>query len=63
MIFERSVYKILQIVGISLIGKPNSQALFYKSNINNFNEQYDSSKPFFLIFKWTVMNIKLKNRQ
>lgn len=47
MIFERSVYKILQIVGISLIGKPNSQALFYKSNINNFNEQYDSSKPFF----------------
>lgn len=42
---ERSVYEILQIVGISLTDKTNLKELFDKSNINNVNERCDSSKP------------------
>ena len=42
---ERSVYEILQIVGISLTNKTNLRDLFDKSNINNINEQFGSSEP------------------
>ena len=42
---ERSVYEILQIVGISLTDKTNLRDLFDKSNINNVNERFGSSKP------------------
>lgn len=45
MKLERSVYEILQIVGISLTDKTNLKELFDKSNINNVNERCDSSKP------------------
>lgn len=38
MKLERSVYEILQIVGISLTDKTNLRDLFDKSNINNVNE-------------------------
>lgn len=42
---ERSVYEILQIIGISLTDKTNLRDLFDKSNINNVNERLDSSEP------------------
>ena len=45
MKLERSVYEILQIVGISLTDKTNLRDLFDKSNINNVNEQFGSSEP------------------
>ena len=45
MKLERSVYEILQIVGISLTDKTNLRDLFDKSNINNVNERFDSSEP------------------
>ena len=41
----RSVYEILQIVGISLTDKTNLRDLFDKSNINNVNERFGSSEP------------------
>ncbi len=45
MKLERSVYEILQIVGISLTDKTNLRDLFDKSNINNVNERFGSSEP------------------
>ena len=45
MKLERSVYEILQIVGISLTDKTNLRDLFDKSNINNINERFGSSEP------------------
>ena len=45
MKLERSVYEILQIVGISLTDKINLRDLFDKSNINNVNERFRSSEP------------------
>ena len=45
MKLERSVYEILQIVGISLTDKTNLRDLFDKSNINNVNELFGSSEP------------------
>ena len=45
MKLERSVYEILQIVGISLTDKTHLRDLFDKSNINNVNERFDSSEP------------------
>ena len=45
MKLERSVYEILQIVGISLTDKTNLRELFDKSNINNVNERFGSSEP------------------
>ena len=45
MKLERSVYEILQIVGISLTDKTNLKDLFDKSNINNVNERFGSSEP------------------
>ena len=45
MKLERSVYEILQIVGISLTDKSNLRDLFDKSNINNVNERFGSSEP------------------
>ena len=45
MKLERSVYEILQIVGISLTDKTNLRDLFDKSNINNVNERFCSSEP------------------
>ena len=45
MKLERSVYEILQIVGISLTDKSNLRDLFDKSNINNINERFGSSEP------------------
>ena len=45
MKLERSVYEILQIVGISLTDKTNLKDLFDKSNINNVNERFGSREP------------------
>ena len=45
MRLERSVYEILQIVGISLTDKTNLKDLFDKSNINNVNERFGFSEP------------------
>ena len=45
MKLERSVYEILQIIGISLTDKTNLRDLFDKSNINNVNERFGSSEP------------------
>ena len=45
MKLERSVYEILQIVGISLTDKTHLRDLFDKSNINKVNERFDSSEP------------------
>lgn len=45
MQIERSVYEILQIVGISLTDKTYLKDLFGKSNINNVNERFGSSEP------------------
>lgn len=45
MKLERSVYEILQIVGISLTDKTNLRDLFDKSNINNANERFGYSEP------------------
>lgn len=45
MKLERSVYEILQIVGISLTDKTSLRDLFDKSNINNVNERFGSSEP------------------
>ncbi len=45
MKLERSVYEILQIVGISLTDKTHLRDLFDKSNINNVNERFGSSEP------------------
>lgn len=42
---ERSIYEVLQILGISLTDKTNIQALFDKSNFNNVKELDDSSEP------------------
>ena len=45
MKLERSVYEILQIIGISLTDKTHLRDLFDKSNINNDNERFGSSEP------------------
>ncbi len=45
MKLERSVYEILQIIGISLTDKTHLRDLFDKSNINNVNERFSSSEP------------------
>lgn len=45
MKLERSVYEILQIVGISLTDKTNLKELFNKLNTYNVNERFDSSEP------------------
>lgn len=45
MKIERSVYEILQIIGISLTDKTHLKDLFDKSNINNVNERFGSSEP------------------
>ncbi len=45
MKLERSVYEILQILGISLTDKTHLRDLFDKSNIKNINERYGSSEP------------------
>ena len=45
MKLERSVYEILQIIGISLTDKTHLRNLFDKSNINNVNERFGSSEP------------------
>ena len=45
MQLDRSVYEILQIIGISLTDKTHLRDLFDKSNFNNFKERSDSSEP------------------
>ena len=45
MKLERSVYEILQIIGISLTDKTHLRDLFDKSNINDVNERFGSSEP------------------
>ena len=45
MKLERSVYEILQIIGISLTDKTHLRDLFDKSNINNVNERFGFSEP------------------
>ena len=45
MKLERSIYEVLQILGISLTDKTQLRDLFDKSNFNNVKERYDSSEP------------------
>ena len=45
MKLERSVYEILQIIGISLTDKTHLRDLFDKTSINNVNERFGSSEP------------------
>lgn len=45
MMLERSIYEILQILGISLTDKTNLKDLFDKSNFKYFKEPTDSSEP------------------
>lgn len=45
MKLERSVYEILQIIGISLTYKTHLRNLFDKSDINNVNERFGFSEP------------------
>ena len=45
MKLERTVYEILQIIGISLTDKTHLSDLFDRSNINNVNERCGYSEP------------------
>lgn len=45
MKLERSIYEVLQILGISLTDKTNLRDLFDKSNFKNVNVLCDSSEP------------------
>ena len=45
MRLERSIYEVLQILGISLTDKTHLRDLFDKSNFKNVKEQYDSNEP------------------
>ena len=45
MRLERSVYEVLQILGISLTDKTPLRDLFDKKNINDVNVLYGSSEP------------------
>ena len=45
MKLERSIYEVLQILGISLTDKTNLRNLFYKSNFKNVKDLYGSNKP------------------
>ena len=45
MSLERSVYEVLQILGISLTDKTHLRDLLDKLNSENVKEQYDSSEP------------------
>lgn len=45
MELERSIYEILQILGISLTDKTNLRDIFDKSNFKNINVLCDSSEP------------------
>lgn len=45
MIFERSVYEVLQILSISLTDKTPLRDIFDKPNFKNVNDLYDSSEP------------------
>ena len=42
---ERSIYEILQILGISLTDKTHIRDLFDKKNINDVKDLYSSSEP------------------
>ena len=45
MKLQRSIYEVLQILGISLTDKTLLRDLFDKSNFKNVNDLYDSSEP------------------
>ena len=45
MRLERSIYEVLQILGISLTDKTQLRDLFDKSNFNNVKELNDSNEP------------------
>ena len=45
MKLERSIYEILQILGISLTDKTHLRDLFDKKNINDVNDLYGSNEP------------------
>lgn len=45
MKLERSIYEVLQILGISLTDKTHLRDLFDKSNFKNVNVLYGSSEP------------------
>lgn len=45
MKLERSVYEILQILGISLTDKTHLSDLFGKSNFKSVKDRYDSGEP------------------
>ncbi len=50
MKLERSIYEVLQILGISLPDKTHLSDLFYKSNFKNVKDQYESSEPYLFNF-------------
>ena len=45
MRLKRSIYEVIQILGISLTDKTYLRDLFDKSNFKNVKERYDSSEP------------------
>ena len=45
MKLERSIYEVLQILGISLTDKTHLSDLFDKSNFKNVKDRYDSCEP------------------
>ena len=45
MKLERSIYEVLQILGISLTDKTNLRDILDKSNFKNVNVLSDSSEP------------------
>ncbi|MDM8325874.1 transposase, partial [Bacteroides gallinaceum] len=45
MKLERSIYEVLQILGISLTDKTHLCDLFDKSNFKNVKDRYDSCEP------------------
>jgi|GEM_PF-5858971 len=50
MKLERSIYEILQILGISLTDKTHLHDLFDKKNINDLYDLYGSNNRIYLIF-------------
>ena len=50
MELERSIYEIIQILGISLTDKTHLRELFDKSNFKNVNGLYGSGEPNYFNF-------------
>ena len=64
MKLERSIYEVLQILGISLTDKTHLCDLFDKSNFKNVKDLYDSPCPFLVDSSETIYkNINRKNEK